>query len=80
MKLNLESLRNSKFEIDHNQLGLILGGAAPNTYGGSKVLAAGTPQETTITWSTDTTTATGGEVYHQHGTERDLMEVVPDIT
>ncbi len=79
MKLTLESLKNLKFEIDHNQLGLILGGAAPNTYGGSKVLSQGTPQETTITWSTDTSTSTGGETYHLTGSARDLMEVVPDM-
>lgn len=79
MKITLESLQNSKFVVDHNQLGLILGGANPNTFGGSRTLAAGTPQETTVTYSTDTTTSTGGETWHLNGSARDLMEVVPDM-
>ena len=50
----LESLRNSKFEIDRSKLGYFVGGGAESTAGGEETLAEGTEHETTIKYSSDT--------------------------
>ena len=79
--ITLESLKDSKFELEDSSLGRILGGAAPNTGGGSRTLGAGTSQETTISWSSDTVVFAddGSEesgTWHREGTENDPGEFV----
>lgn len=74
--IRLENFNQLDFKVSNRKLGLIVGGATPNTGSGSEVLAEGTPSETTISWSSDTETyyedgSLEGGTYHRGCTTND---------
>lgn len=61
---NSNSLFNEAYQVDESKLGKILGGQATTTGGGSKTVGAGTSNETTFDYSSDTVDG-NHTTYHQ---------------